>query len=45
MVGNLALQFLEPVMKSMNDTTREIKSQALLDEFAEILAFVQTAYQ
>ena len=32
-------------MKSMNDTTREIKSQALLDEFAEILAMVQTAYQ
>ena len=32
-------------MKSMNDTTREIKSQALLEEFAEILAFVQTAYQ
>ncbi len=32
-------------MKSMNDTTREIKSQALLDEFAEILAFVQTAFQ
>ncbi len=31
-------------MKSMHDTTREIKSQALLDEFAEILAFVQTAY-
>ena len=32
-------------MKSMNDTTCEIKSQALLDEFAEILAMVQTAYQ
>ena len=32
-------------MKSMNNTTREIKSQALLDEFAEILGFVQTAYQ
>ena len=31
-------------MKSMNDTTREIKSQALLEEFAEILAFVQTAF-
>jgi hypothetical protein len=32
-------------MKSMNDATCEIKSQALLDEFAEILAFVQKAYQ
>ena len=32
-------------MKSMNDATREIKSQALLDEFAEILGFVQTAFQ
>jgi hypothetical protein len=32
-------------MKSMNDTTREIKSQALLDEFAEILEFVQAAFQ
>jgi len=32
-------------MKSMNDTTYEIKSQALFEEFAEILAFVQTAFQ
>ena len=32
-------------MKSMNDATCEIKSQALLDEFAEILAFAQNAFQ
>ena len=32
-------------MKSMNDTTCEIKSQALLDEFDEIMEFVQTAFQ
>jgi len=32
-------------MKSMNDATREIESQALLDEFAEILEFVQAAFQ
>ncbi len=32
-------------MKSMSDATSEIKSQALLDEFAEILAFVQNAFQ
>jgi hypothetical protein len=31
-------------MKSMNDTTCEIKSQALLNEFAEIMAFVQTSF-
>ncbi|MCP3881878.1 MAG: hypothetical protein GY701_26335, partial [Sulfitobacter sp.] len=32
-------------MKSMNDATREIKSQALLEEFAEIMTFVQKAFQ
>ena len=32
-------------MKSTNDATCEIKSQALLDEFAEILAFAQNAFQ
>jgi len=32
-------------MTSMNDATCEIKPQALLDEFAEILAFVQTSFQ
>jgi hypothetical protein len=32
-------------MKSMNDATCEIKSQALLDEFAEIMAFVRTSLQ
>ena len=32
-------------MKNMSDATCEIKSQALLDEFAEILAFVQSAFQ
>lgn len=32
-------------MKSMNDATPEIKSQVLLDEFAEILAFMQTSFQ
>ncbi|MGA7980767.1 MAG: hypothetical protein WCA32_11115, partial [Chromatiaceae bacterium] len=32
-------------MKSMNDVTSEIKSQALLEEFAKILGFVQTAFQ
>jgi hypothetical protein len=32
-------------MKSMNDATCEIKNQALLDEFHEIMVFVQTAYQ
>jgi hypothetical protein len=32
-------------MKSMNDATCEIKSQKLLDEFAEILEFVQTGFQ
>ena len=31
-------------MKSMNDATSEIKPQALLDEFGEILGFVQTAF-
>ena len=31
-------------MKSMNNATREIKPQALLDEFAEILRFVQTTF-
>ena len=33
------------MMQSMNDTICEIKPQALLDEFAEILAFVQTSFQ
>jgi hypothetical protein len=32
-------------MKSMNDTTSEIKRQALLDEFGEIMGFVQTMFQ
>ena len=32
-------------MKSMNPTTHEIKSQALFDEFTEILAFVQGAVE
>jgi len=32
-------------MRSMNEPARAIKHQALFDEFAEILAFVQTAYQ
>ena len=32
-------------MKSMNDATPEINSQVLLDEFAEILAFMQTSFQ
>ena len=32
-------------MKSMNDGASEIKSQALLEEFAKILGFVQTAFQ
>ncbi len=32
-------------MKSMNNATREIKPQALLDEFAEILRFVETTFQ
>ena len=32
-------------MKSMSEARGEIKRQALFDEFAEILAFVQTAYQ
>lgn len=32
-------------MKRMNDATSEIKPQALLDEFAEILRFVQTTFQ
>ena len=32
-------------MKSMNNATREIKPQALLDELAEILRFVQTTFQ
>ncbi len=32
-------------MKSMNDAAREIKSQALLEEFAEIMTFVQKAFQ
>ena len=32
-------------MKSMNQRTHEIKSQALFDEFAEILAFVQGAVE
>ena len=32
-------------MKSMSEATCEIKSQALLDEFAEILAFMQNAFQ
>ena len=32
-------------MKSMNDAACEIKSQALLNEFAEIMAFVRTSFQ
>jgi hypothetical protein len=32
-------------MKSMNDATSESKPQALLDEFAEILGFVQSTFQ
>jgi hypothetical protein len=32
-------------MKSMSEAARAIKRQALLDEFAEILAFVQHAFQ
>ena len=32
-------------MKSMNDATSEINPQALLDEFGEILGFVQTTFQ
>ena len=32
-------------MKGMHHTTPEIKSQALFDEFAEILAFVQGAFE
>ncbi len=32
-------------MKRMNEATCEINSQALMDEFAEIMAFVQTAFQ
>jgi hypothetical protein len=32
-------------MKSMSEPARAIKRQALLEEFDEILAFVQTAYQ
>jgi len=32
-------------MRSMNEAARAIKSQALLDEFDEILAFVQTAFE
>jgi hypothetical protein len=32
-------------LKSMNDATCEIKSQALLNEFAEIMAFVRTSFQ
>jgi hypothetical protein len=32
-------------MKSMNDAASEIKSQALLDEFAQALGFVQTTFQ
>ena len=31
-------------MKNMNDTTREIKPQALSDQFAQLLEFVQTAF-
>jgi hypothetical protein len=32
-------------MKSMNDAASEIKSQALLDDFAQTLGFVQTTFQ
>jgi len=32
-------------MKSMNGASSEIKPQALLEEFAEILEFVQTSFQ
>ena len=32
-------------MKSMNDATCEIKSQALMDEFDEIMAFVRVSFQ
>jgi hypothetical protein len=32
-------------MKSMNNAASEIESQALLEEFAQILTFVQTAFQ
>jgi hypothetical protein len=32
-------------MKSMNDTSCEINSQALANEFAEIMAFVRTSFQ
>ena len=32
-------------MRSMNQTTHEIKSQALFDEFAQILAFLQGAFE
>ena len=32
-------------MKSMNEVACEIKSQALMDEFAEILGFVDSAFQ
>jgi len=32
-------------MRSMNEAARAIKSQALLDEFDEIMAFVQTAFE
>ena len=33
------------MMQSMNDAACEIKPQALLDEFAEIMEFVQTSFQ
>jgi hypothetical protein len=32
-------------MNSMNEPARAIKRQALLEEFAEILAFVQLTFQ
>ena len=32
-------------MKSMNDATRQIKSQALLEQFHEIMVFVQSAFE
>ena len=32
-------------MKSRHDATNEIKPQALLDEFGEVLGFVQTMFQ
>lgn len=31
-------------MKNMNDTTREIKPQALSDQFTQLMEFVQTAF-